>query len=335
MKYEMDPYGGYSRTLSLHEYILSAYLPNFTADYFRSDPDVDVFLDAIIRSQPELLEPTLPFPLRTRDIRHALHLILLSVNDAENWGDPGFGTSTRLLDELEDEWLEDCRYHGRNCQRLFRALAELSHAAGSMPLGSILRNFFMGWVDEIADEEEVEDLAGWCHGMRVAFVGARDKDECLRTLFSLRPDLLAEMQGMGANWIPLQVGSYPLERRPRRRGRLRWDDERERRLRRLMEDQELLERVADQDMKKLLRLRSRDWSPVRRPRRRGFGYSTRARSRGIIRSRSSDLYDYYPKRRQLGDRDRGSGLRLTYRSNESLADDLRDTANRIDELRDS
>lgn len=95
------------------------------------------------------------------------------------------GVSKALLAELEDEWeggLEDFGVVGavgvggrsgrKRAQRVFRALAEVSHAAGSRMLGSVLRTFFLGWLYELAEEEDAVVLAGWCWGVAKAWMNS-------------------------------------------------------------------------------------------------------------------------------------------------------------------
>jgi hypothetical protein len=69
----------------------------------------------------------------------------------------------------------------------------------------------------------------------------RDKEDCLRAVAALRPDLIAEMNRRGSSWLPLKAVSGPARDWPRRRrsaGRLLWDQENEERTRRLIEEQE-------------------------------------------------------------------------------------------------
>ena len=102
----------HARTLSLHDHILQTYLPWFTRPHH--EPDVDLILDSWLRSNPELLEPTLHFPLREREFRGAFYMVIDTIEDADAETE-GFGTeplvvldaSKRLLETLEDEWEED------------------------------------------------------------------------------------------------------------------------------------------------------------------------------------------------------------------------------------
>lgn len=300
------PYhGAHSRTLSLHDHILQAYLPYFTTHHFRTDPDVDAILDSWLRSNPDLLEPSRYFPGRARDFRSAFVLVLDAAAESENIGEAVSGVSRLLLDQLEAEWEDDLRMGTRRCQRLFRGLAEVSNAAGSWPLGNVLRTFFLGWLRDLAEEEDTACLAGWCWGLSRSYMDLRDKEECLRSIVALRPDVLAELEARGVQWAPAKVVASPLVNWPARRrnaGRLWWDDDMDRRIQRLLEDQEYLDCVADRDRRKLLQLRLRNRSPDRRLRYLPLAYHNRSRGRGLSRSRS-------PPRAQdlVSDEDRAAG----------------------------
>lgn len=269
----------YSRTLSLHDYILRAYLPYFATNHFDTDDDVDLILDSWLRSNSSILDPSRNFPLRERDFRKALYHILDAIDYAENYGESTTEVSRRLIMDLEEDWYDDLRYGGNQCQRRFRALAELSTASQSLPVGSLLRIFFLGWVHEIAEEEDTVSLAAWCWGVSRAYMNVRDKEECLRAVVALRPDVFDELSGRGASWMPRQLLNPPASvswpRRRRDAGRIWWDDQNNNRTRRLIEDQEVLDRLANRDRTKLVRLRLRSPSPVRRIRSSDLGIPAR------------------------------------------------------------
>jgi hypothetical protein len=281
----------HARTLSLHDHILQAYLPYFTLNHFRNEPDVDLILDAWLRSHPELLSPSHHHPLRERDFRSAFYLVLDCAFETEEFGESPIGVSRRVLRELEGLWTDDLRFGsgrgGSKTQRLFRGLAEVSSAAGSGAIASVLRTFFLGWVHEIAEEDAVS-LAGWCTGVVRSYMDMRDKEECLRALIELRPEVLREMSRRGAEWLPLQYGNAPPRSWPRRRradGRRWWDDENEKRIRRLLEDLEGRDRAADM-RSQMLPLRLRDSFTDRWSRRNRDLRSSTSMNRSLPRSRS-------------------------------------------------
>jgi hypothetical protein len=251
------PVHRHARTLSLHDNILQAYLPYFTANHFRNEPDVDLILDGWLRSHPASFEPSNRHPLRERDFRNAFYLIIDCIDEAEECGEHPIGVSKRILSVLEEEWEDDLRFgsgrEGSKAQRLFRALAEVSNAARSTAIGNLLRAFFLGWLHELAEEDAVI-LAGWCSGVVKSSMDGRDKEDCLRAVAALRPDLIAEMNRRGASWLPLQAVNGPARNWPRRRrsaGRLWWDQENDERIWRLLEDQEYLDRDADRRRRKV------------------------------------------------------------------------------------
>lgn len=285
-----------ARTLSLHDHILQAYLPYFTANHFRSESDVDLILDRWLRSNPDLLDPSLhAAPLRERDLRKALYLVLDCIEDSEECGEGPPGVAERLLMELDEAWVEELRYGGgrrygsggeSKTQRMFRAVAEVSRANQSLSIGSVLRAFFLGWLHEIAEEEDAISLAGWCSGVMRSAMDGRDKEDCLRALLALRPDVEAELRGGGAAWMPLSRS--PTRDWPRRRraaGRLWWNDENDRRIRRLIDEDDYIGRAAGRRGRKL-NLRLGDSYYDRLPRRMGRLRSTRSVDRVLRRSRS-------------------------------------------------
>jgi hypothetical protein len=296
----------HARTLSLHDHILQAYLPWFTTNQPRPhhEPDVDLILDSWLRSNPELLEPAMHFPLREREFRGAFYMVIDAIEDADADADADdFGTepavmvdaSNRLLEKLDDEWDEDVEFGGGSgkraarSQRLFRALAEVSHATGSRMLGSVLRTFFLGWLHELVEEEDSVALAGWCWGIARAWIDPREKEGCLRALVALRSDVLAELNGRaGADWLPLPLHALnnvagTMRDWPRRRraaGRRWWDDENDRRIRRMVEDSEYYGRGADRGRRRMVSLHLGDDNDYyRRP---------AGRARPIRSSRSLD-----------------------------------------------
>lgn len=285
------------RTLAIHDYVLRAYLPWLTTNHFRTQPDVDLVIDDLLRSNPSLLEPTLHSPLREREFRTAAHMIIDSLMDAVESREGPSGGARRLLMELEDEWEDDMRFGSRRggskAQRLFRSLAEVSNAARSGAVGSTLRTFFLGWLNEIAEEEDTVSLAGWYRGIERSYMNARDKDECLRELVALRPDVLDELDGRVADFDPGRSSGLPSMNWPRRRrpaGRRWWDDENDRRIRRLIDDQDYNDRMSDRE-RKLLELFLRESDHDRRPRRAGRSRIERSLDRVPRRSRSP-LYGF-------------------------------------------
>lgn len=205
------------------------------------------------------------------------------------------GVGGRLLMLLDEEWVDELRYGGgmryagsgeSKTQRLFRALAEVSLANQSISIGSVLRAFFLGWLHEIAEEEDALSLAGWCSGVMRSAMDGRDKDDCLRALVALRPDVEAELRGGGAAWMPLSRS--PTRDWPRRRraaGRLWWNEENDRRIRRLFDEDDYIGRAAGRRGRKL-NLRLGHSSYDRLPRRMGRLRSTRSVDRVLRRSRS-------------------------------------------------
>lgn len=230
-------------------------------------------------------------------------MVIDAIEDADADADD-FGTealvmldaSKRLLENLEDQWEEDVEFGGSGvgrrvarAQRLFRALAEVSHATGSRMLGSVLRTFFLGWLHELVEEDEVA-LAGWCWGIARAWIKPREKEECLRALVAWRPDVLAELSGRAsAGRLPLALHALSnaagtMRDWPRRRraaGRRWWDDENDRRIRRMVEDSDYHGHgAADRDKRRMVSLRlGDDTDYYRRP---------AGRARPIRSSRSLD-----------------------------------------------
>jgi len=297
----VQPHFRHARTLSLHDHILQTYLPWFTSSQIRQqqEPDVDLILDSWLRSNPDLLEPALHFPLREREFRGAFYMVIDAIEDADADADD-FGTeslamvdaSNRLLAQLEGEWEEDVEFGGSGrraarSQRLFRALAEVSHATGSRLLGSILRTFFLGWLHKLVEEEDSVALAGWCWGIARSWIDSREKEECLRALVALRPDVLAELHGRGADWMPLplhalnNISGTTLDWPGRRRaaGRGWWDGENDRRIRRMIENSDYYSRGADRD-RRMVNLRLVENTPYYR--------NSTGRARPIRSSRSLD-----------------------------------------------
>jgi hypothetical protein len=284
----------HARMLSLHDNILQAYLPYFTANHFRNEPDVDLILDGWLRSHPASLESSNHHPLRERDFRNAFYLIIDCIGEAEECSEHPIGVSKRILSVLEEEWEDDLRFGsgrgGSKAQRLFRALAEVSNAARSTAIGNLLRAFFLGWLHELAEEDAVS-LAGWCSGVVRSSMDGRNKEDCLRAVAALRPDLLAEMNRRGASWLPLQAVNGPARNWPRRRrsaGKLWWDQENDQRIRRLIEDQEYLDGATDRRRRKVdLQMGDSDYNRwPRRARRMQSNRSLDDRDRVLRRSRS-------------------------------------------------
>lgn len=308
------------RTLSLRDNILQAYLPYFTANYFRTEPDVDLILDGWVRSHPDLRDHSLHSPVSERNFRKAFYLVIQCIVEAEECGDPPTGAGRRMIAMLEDLWVDDMRLgSGRGAEkakRLFRALAEVSNAATSGSIGSVLRTFFLGWFHDIAEEEDTISLAGWCSGIMRSWMDPRDKQDCLRAIVALRPDVLSELHGRGSDWGPLQSIDTPVRKWPRRRradGRQWWDLENDRQIRRLIEEQDYLERAADRHRRKL-ELHLGDSSYDRWPRRIDRARSSGSLDRALRRSRS-------PFSRILDDDDRYATRRSANYLEDFLLDD--------------
>jgi hypothetical protein len=305
------------RTLSLRDHILQAYLPYFTANHFRNESDVDFILDGWVRSHPDLRDSSLNSPVSERTFRRAFYLVIQCMVDAEEYGDPPPGAGRRLIAILEDLWVDDMSVgSGRGADRakkLFRALAEVSNAAASGSIGSVLRTFFLGWLYDIAEEEDSISLAGWCSGILRSCMDPRDKQDCFRSITALRPDVIAELHGRGSDWPSLQSMDVPVRKWPRRRradGRQWWDRENDRRMRRLIEEQEYLDRAAERSRRNLdLRLPqlTDEYWPQRIPRARSSG----SLDRTFRRSNSPILIGYgtddpYSGRRSAAHLDDGS-----------------------------
>ncbi|KAM0709024.1 hypothetical protein Q7P35_003060 [Cladosporium inversicolor] len=296
------------RTLSLRDYILQAYLPYFTANHFRNESDVEFILDGWLRSHPDLRDSSLNSPVSERTFRKAFYLVIRCMVEAEECGDPPSGAGRRLIGALEDLWVDDmCVGSGRGANRatrLFRALAEVSNAASSGSIGSVLRTFFLGWLYEIAEEEDSVSLAGWCSGILRSCMDPRDKQDCLRAITALRPDVIAEMHGRGSDWLSLQSTDVPVRKWPRRRradGRQWWDRENDSRIRRLIEDQEYLDHAIERNRRNLdLRLPalSHDYWPRHIGRSRSSGSLDRAlrKSRSPIPLLIQDEDDFSTRR---------------------------------------
>jgi hypothetical protein len=270
-------------------------------------------------------------------------MVIDAIEDADAEADD-FGTealvmldaSKRLLENLEDEWEEDVEFGGSGAgvgrrvaraQRLFRALAEVSHATGSRMLGSVLRTFFLGWLHELVEEEDGVALAGWCWGIARAWIEPREKEECLRALVAWRPDVMAELNGRasGVDWLPL--ASHALSnaagtmrdwpRRRRAAGRRWWDDENDRRIRRMVEDSDYHGRgAADRDRRRMVSLRlGNDTDYYRRPAGRARPIrSSRSLDSVLRRSRSPRLRrdsDAARRMRYIEDLDQDDGYLST------------------------
>jgi len=296
------------RTLSLRDHILQAYLPYFTANHFRTESDVELILDGRERSHPDIRDSSHHSPVSERNFRKAFYLVIQCMVEAEECGDPPTGAGRRMIAILEDLWVDDMRSgSGRGAQkakRLFRALAEVSDAAASGAIGFFLNTFFLGWLAEIAEEEDSISLAGWCSGIMRSYMDPRDKQDCLRAIVALRPDVIDELRGRGSDWLSSQSFDAPVRKWPRRRradGRRWWDLENDERIRRLIENQEYLERAADRCRRKL-DLRLPDSSYELWPRRIERARSSGSLDRRLGRSRSPlaillDDEGRYPTRR--------------------------------------
>ena len=308
----------YPRTLSLRDHILQAYLPYFTANHFRNESDVEFVLDGWLRSHPDLRDSSLNSPVSERTFRKAFYLVIQCMVDAENCGGPSPGAGRRLIAFLEDLWVDDMRLgRGRGADRairLFRALAEVSNAAASGSIGSVLRTFFLGWLYEIAEEEDSISLARWCSGIVRSCMDPRDKQDCLRAIASLRPDLLSELNGRRSDWLSLQSMDTPIRKWPRWRradGRQWWDRENDKRIRRLIEDQEYLDRAAERNRRNL-DLHLPDLAYDIWPRSIGRSRSSGSLDRALRRSRSPLAIMY-----------REDDDMYTNRRNRSYLDDVR------------
>lgn len=280
------------RTLSLHDHILQAYLPYFTANHFRNESDVEFVLDGWLRSHPDLRDYSLNSPVSERTFRKAFYLVIQCMVDAEECGDPPPGAGRRLIAILEDLWVDDMRVGtGRRAdraKRLFRALAEVSNAASSGPIGSVLRTFFLGWLYEIAEEEDSISLAGWCLGILRSCMDPRDKQDCLRAITALRPEVITELHGRGSDWLSLQSMDEPVRNWPRRGradGRQWWDRENDQRIRRLIEDQDYLDRAVERERRRV-DLRLPGLTDDYWPRDIGRSRSSGSLGRALRRSRS-------------------------------------------------
>lgn len=299
------------RTLSLGDHILQAYLPYFTANHFRNESDVESILNGWLHSHPDLRDSSLNSPVSERTFRKAFYLVIQCMVDAEESVDPPSGAGRRLIAVLEDLWIDDMRLGASRgadrANRLFRALAEVSNAAASGPIGSVLRSFFLGWLYEIAEEEDIISLAGWCLGILRSCMDPRDKQDCLRAITALRPDVIAELHGRGSDWLSLQATDTPIRKWPRRRradGRQWWDREIDKRIRRLIEDQEYLDRAAERNRRNLdlcLPALTYDVWPRNIVRSRSSGSLDRAlrRSRSPLALTYSDDDDVYTRRRNV------------------------------------
>lgn len=289
----------YPRTLSLRDHILQAYLPYFTANHFRNESDVEFVLDGWLRSHPDLRDATFNSPVSERTFRKAFYLVIQCMVDAEECSDPPPGAGRRLIAILEDLWVDDMRGgSGRGAdraKRLFRALAEVSNAASSGSIGSVLRTFFLGWLYEIAEEEDSLSLAGWCSGILRSCMDPRDKQDCLRAITALRPEVIVELHGRGSDWVSLQAMDVPVRKWPRRRradGRQWWDLENDRRIRRLIEqDQDYLDRAVERERRRV-DLRLPGLSDDYWPRDIGRSRSSESLDRAYRRSRSPRLLSY-------------------------------------------
>lgn len=310
--------------LSLGDHILQAYLPYFTANHFRNESDVEFILDSWLRSHPDLRDASINAPVSERTFRRAFYLVIQCMVEAEECGDPPSGAGRRLIAILEDMWVDDMRVgSGRGANRatrLFRALAEVSNAASSGSIGSVLRTFFLGWLYEIAEEEDSVGLAGWCSGILRSCMDPRDKQDCLRAITALRPDVVAELHGRGSDWLSLQSMDVPVRKWPRRRrpdGRQWWDRENDSRIRRLIEDQEYLDRTAERSRRDLdLRLPALTYDYW--PRNIGRSRSSGSLDRSLRRSRSPRLLTY-------GDEDLYDTRRIaSYHDDTFLPDSLRE-----------
>jgi hypothetical protein len=317
------------RTLSLRDHILQAYLPYFTANHFRTESDVELILDAWERSHPDIRGPSLHSPVSERNFRKAFYLVIQCMIEAEECGDPPSGAGRRMIAILEDLWVDDLRIGSGpgadKAKRLFRALAEVSNAAASSAIGSVLRTFFLGWLPDIAEEEDSVSLAGWCSGIIGSCMDPRDKQDCLRAIVALRPDVLAELHGRGSDWLSSQSIDTPLRKWPRRRradGRRWWDLENDERIRRLIEDQDYLRRATDRRRRKLdLRLPDlyEQW-----PRRIERARSSGSLDRALQRSRSPLAPLLEPDGRHAIRRTAGylDDLELGYRTRLDRYDDI-------------
>lgn len=290
------------RTFSLHDHVLRAYLPWFTTNHFRTQPDVDIALDTWLRSSPDILESTSYHPLRERDLQRAYYMVIDSMEEAQLSGEGMSGIARRLLMELEDAWKDDMMFGsgraGGKAQRMFRALAELSNKSRSGGLGIVLRAFLLGSLDDITDEEDAIELAGWCSGVERSYMDGRDKEECLRAIMTLRPDVIDELEGRSVDWMPAHAMGFPAREWPRRRraaGRSWWDDDIKRRLRRLLDEDDYHDRLSYRERAKL-NLVLRGSSFDRRARRASRTRLGRSMDRALLRSRS-------PRYRYLTDSD--------------------------------
>lgn len=144
----------------------------------------------------------------------------------------------------------------------------------------------------------------------------RDKQDCLRAITALRPDVIVELHGRGSDWLSLQSIDVPVRKWPRRRradGRQWWDHENDRRIRRLIEGQEYLDRTAERSSRNL-DLRLPQLTDVYWPRHIHRTRSSGSLDRALRRSNSPILLSY-------GDGDPYSGRRTVLHLDDVPYDD--------------
>jgi len=188
------------RTLPLSERALVAYLPVFTAKYFRKSPDIRrCHTDWLDRTPADLLSSNARDRLlREEDLLDALESTLEALRRDDY---DGRAVPQEILEGLEDALDEDrCDTDalGESSRsfalRRFRAFAELSRVNRSRALGTVLNVFFLANVKGIArlgDDPSV--LGEWCHAILRSFMREEDKAECFERLLRAQPDLIEEL----------------------------------------------------------------------------------------------------------------------------------------------
>ncbi|KAF7189171.1 hypothetical protein HII31_09593 [Pseudocercospora fuligena] len=171
-------------------------LPQFYHEHERLQCDTEVLIDRFVANCPELYPRTRYNPLREEELRDVYYLVLHDLSRTST-GDVDVYIADGLLRHLEIYMRHDASgarglgaaFSYRRSQHLFRSIAEVSHVNRSARLGRILSTFFIQHATTIVDTESSATIGQWCYAIMRAVMRETERDECLRRVYRIRPDL--------------------------------------------------------------------------------------------------------------------------------------------------